>query len=96
VDITSEGSNDSVVCRADGGGMSRDVFPRRIRVTIIAMIRLCAKAEIGVPRGAAFSLLVWNGLLPAFVINNEISFRDAYFSSNYLRLIWAPYQNALA
>ncbi len=50
-DLTAEGSNDSVVCRTDGGGMSRDVFPHRIRVTVIVMIRVCANAEIGVPRG---------------------------------------------
>jgi hypothetical protein len=31
--------------------MSQGIFPQRVRVTIIAMIRLCANAEIGVPRG---------------------------------------------
>jgi hypothetical protein len=51
VDITSEGSNDSVVCRADGGGMSRDVFTQQIRVMVFVMTRLCANTEIGVPRG---------------------------------------------
>ncbi|HOD96500.1 MAG TPA: hypothetical protein PK480_12510, partial [Candidatus Hydrogenedentes bacterium] len=60
VDITSEGSNDSVVCRTDGGGMPREVFPQRIRVTVIVMARLCANTETGVPRGAAFSL--WCGM----------------------------------
>ena len=36
--------------------MSQGIFPQRVRVTIIAMIRLCANAEIGVPRGRiAFS-----------------------------------------
>jgi len=31
--------------------MSQGIFPRRIRVTAIVMTRLCANAEIGVPRG---------------------------------------------
>ena len=54
VDITSEGSNDSVVCRADGGGMSRDVFTQQIRVMEFVMTRLCANTEIGVSRLADF------------------------------------------
>jgi len=57
--------------------------------------RLCANTEIGVPRGSRFQSMVWNGLLPAFVVNSKITFRGAYFSFNYLRFIWAPYQNAL-
>jgi len=31
--------------------MSRDVFTQQIRVMVFVMIRLCANAEIGVPRG---------------------------------------------
>jgi len=30
--------------------MSRDVFPTQIQVPVFFMIRLCANAEIGVPR----------------------------------------------
>jgi hypothetical protein len=29
-DVTADGRNGSAVCRTDGGGMSQDVFPRRI------------------------------------------------------------------
>jgi len=38
-----------VVC--DVVCMSRDVFPIQIRVSVFFMTRLCANAEIGVPRG---------------------------------------------
>jgi hypothetical protein len=38
--------------------MSRDVFPTQIQVPVFFMIRLCANAEIGVPRGELpFSVL---------------------------------------
>ena len=30
--------------------MSQGIFPRRIRVAVTVLIRLCANAEIGVPR----------------------------------------------
>ena len=50
---------DGGVCRNDGGGMSQGIFPWRIRVPVFVMARLCANAEIGVPRGVAFSL--WYG-----------------------------------
>ena len=56
MDVTAEERNDSVVCRTDGGGMSQDVFPIQIRVAVFSRTRLCANAEIGVPRGRiAFS-----------------------------------------
>ena len=55
-DITAEGRHNSVFCRTDGGGMSQDVFPIQIRVAVFSRTRLCANAEIGVPRGRiAFS-----------------------------------------
>ena len=53
--------NDSVVCRTDGGGMSRDVFPTQIQVPVFFMTRLCANAEIGVPREE----LPFSGTTPA-------------------------------
>jgi len=56
VDVTAEERNDSVVCRTDGGGMSQDVFPIQIRVTVFILTRLCANAEIGVHRGRIASL----------------------------------------
>ena len=56
MDVTAEERNDSVVCRTDGGGMSQDVFPIQIRVTVFILTRLCANAEIGVHRGRIASL----------------------------------------
>ena len=75
--------------------MSQDMITLQIPMPVFVLTRLCADAEIGVPRGSRFQSMVWNGLLPAFVVNSEITFRGAYFSFNYLRFIWAPYQNAL-
>ena len=51
MDVTAEGRNDSAVCRTDGGDMSQDVLAIQIRVAVFSRTRLCANAEIGVPRG---------------------------------------------
>ena len=56
MDVTAEGRNDMDVCWTDGGDMSQDVLPIQIQVAVFVMARLCANAEIGVPRGRiAFS-----------------------------------------
>jgi len=57
--MTPGGGRNGGVCRNDAGGMSQDMIPWRIRVPVFVMARLCANAEIGVPRGVAFSL--WYG-----------------------------------
>ena len=44
------GGRNGGVCRDDGGGMSQGIFPWRIRVPVFFLTRLCANAEIGVPR----------------------------------------------
>ena len=47
--------------------MSQDIFPRRIRVPVFVMTRLCANAEIGVPRGRiAFPRHPCIPVIPAF------------------------------
>ncbi len=48
---TAAGTNDNDVYRDDERGMSRDIIPWRIRVAVFVRTRLCANAEIGVPRG---------------------------------------------
>ena len=44
------GGRNGGVCRNDAGGMSQDMIPWRIRVPVFFLTRLCANAEIGVPR----------------------------------------------
>jgi len=51
--------------------------------------------RLAFPGGAAFSLLYRYRLLSAFVVNSEITFKGAYFSSNYLRHIGVQHQTAL-
>ena len=48
-DDAGDGRNGGVY-RDDGGSVSRGMIPWRIRVTVFFLTRLCANAEIGVPR----------------------------------------------